>query len=28
LSTSYLTGQSAFQNYTANILYVMATYKF
>ena len=26
--TSYLTGQSAFQNYTVNILYLIATYKF
>lgn len=25
---SYLTGQSAFQNYTANIFYLVATYKF
>lgn len=28
LSTSYLSGQSAFQNYTANIFYPIGTYKF
>jgi len=27
-STAYLSGQSAFQNYTANIFYVIGTYKF
>ena len=27
-ANSYLSGQSAFQNYTANIFYVLATYKF
>lgn len=27
-TTSYLTGQSAFQNHTVNIFYVIATYKF
>ncbi len=27
-AASYLSGQSAFQNYTANIFYLMATYKF
>ena len=27
-ANSYMSGQSAFQNYTANIFYVLATYKF